>query len=92
MNRDLYGPSDFYDEEIEIRKMFDYPPFTHLIKCTFVGGEEELTLKKAKEVRSFLGRVLPPEVELMPITPAGHAKIQDKFRFQFLLKMKKVRT
>ncbi len=82
--------TSFYDEEIEIRKMFDYPPFTHLIKCTLVGEEEELTLKKAKEIRSFLCKVLPPEVELMPITPAGHAKIQDKFRFQFLLKMKKV--
>ncbi|MCX6989117.1 MAG: primosomal protein N' [Chlamydiae bacterium] len=82
--------TSFYDEEIEIRKMFAYPPFTHLIKCIVVGEHQEKTLQKAKEIRSFLAKELPSDVELLPITPSGHAKIQDKFRFQFLMKMKQI--
>ena len=82
--------TSFYDEEIEIRKIFAYPPFTHLIKCTVVGEHQEKTLQKAKEIRSFLAQELPSDVELLPITPSGHAKIQDKFRFQFLMKMKQI--
>jgi primosomal protein N' (replication factor Y) len=80
----------FYEEEIEVRKLFDYPPFVHLVKCTLVGEDMEMTLQKAKEARNYLLQEIPSHVELLPVTPCGHAKVQDKFRFQFLLKMKKV--
>lgn len=80
----------FYNEEIEVRKLFHYPPFVHLIKCTLVGDDMELTLKKAKEARSFLTSELPSQVELLPVTPCGRLKVQDKFRYQFILKMEKM--
>ena len=80
----------FYNEEIEVRKIFDYPPFVRLIKCTLIGDNMELTLQKGKEVRSQLTKELPSQVELLALTPCGHAKVQDKFRYQFLLKMKKM--
>ncbi|MBM3206998.1 MAG: primosomal protein N' [Chlamydiae bacterium] len=80
----------FYNEEKEIRKLFCYPPYVHLMKCTFTGENLEKTLQKAKDTRTFLSRQLPETVELLPLTPCGHAKVQDKYRFQFLLKTTKV--
>jgi primosomal protein N' (replication factor Y) len=80
----------FYHEEIEIRKLFQYPPFVHLVKCTIVGASQELTLQKAQWARSWLTKLLPQQVELLPVTPCGRAKIQDQFRYQFLLKMEKM--
>jgi len=79
----------FYNEEKEVRALFSYPPFFHLIKCSFTGDDLDKTLHKAREVRHFLSQHLPSNVELLPVIPCGHAKVQDKHRFQFLLKMRK---
>ncbi len=80
----------FYNEEIEVRKLFHYPPFMHLIKFTFTGENHDTTLSKAKWARSQLANQLPDTVEFLAVTPCGHAKIQDKFRYQFLIKLKKM--
>ncbi len=78
--------SRFYNEEIAIRKTFGYPPFCHLVKCTFQGPTPEAVQKEAEKVRKFLIEQLPKEFEILPVTPCGHAKIQNKFRFHFLVK------
>jgi primosomal protein N' (replication factor Y) (superfamily II helicase) len=76
----------FYEKEIEVRKLFNYPPFSHFIKFTFSGTDPQRTLKTAQSLRTFLIQSLPPHFELHPVIPCGHAKIKDKFRFQFLIK------
>lgn len=80
----------FYKEEIEIRKMFHFPPFVHLVKWTFSGHDEKQVQDSAEDIRRRLITLLPKEVEILPLAPCGHAKIQDNFRFQFLLKMDRV--
>ncbi|MBS0627095.1 MAG: primosomal protein N' [Verrucomicrobia bacterium] len=82
----------FFNEEAEIRKLFDYPPFTHLIKITLTGPDETLTRQKAEEVRAFLIQKLPPSFTFLPVAPSGHAKIENRYRFQFLLKSNKILT
>lgn len=54
--------SDFYREEIEARKKFNYPPFTTLIKLT-LEGKKEIIVKEMEETQNLLE---PFEVEVFP--------------------------
>lgn len=81
----------FFNSEIETRKLFSYPPFSHLAKCTFSGLSQDETIAYAQEVRARLIAHLPPIYEILPITPCGYAKIKDRYRFQFLIKGPAVR-
>ena len=53
---------DFYRNEIEERKKFNYPPFTTLIKLT-LEGKKEVIVKEMEMVQDILD---PYEVEVFP--------------------------
>lgn len=75
---------EFYKDEISVREMFGYPPFSHIIKFTFTGKNEKQTLRYGENFqRSFLSK-LPPNYEVSPVAPAGYAKIKERYRFQCL--------
>lgn len=76
----------FYNEEIEIRKLFGYPPFSSLVKMTFSGTDEKVARRTAETFRHHLQAQLPKEYELLPVIPSGHAKVKDQFRFQLLVR------
>jgi len=80
----------FFAEEIQVRQMFEYPPFVHLIKVTLVGPNESLVKQKADELRTTLIRALPSSCSLLPVAAAGHAKIDEKYRFQFIIRSSKI--
>lgn len=80
----------FFEEESGIRRLFHYPPFTHLVKISFSGPELEKTKEEAEKARAFLIHNLPASFEFLPVIASGHAKIQDRYRFQFLIKSTKI--
>lgn len=82
----------FYAEEIAVRQLFGYPPFSNLAKLTFSGTNANETRHAAETMRTQLLQMLPKEFELHAVIPAGHAKIKDKFRFQLLVKGPSVYT
>ncbi len=80
----------FYQEEIVSRKLFQFPPFLRLIKLMVYGKEEKKTKQYGQQLREALIRKLPSTFEIEPLIPCGHARIKDKFRFQFLIKCQNV--
>jgi primosomal protein N' (replication factor Y) len=76
----------FYEEEIAIRQIFNYPPFSSMAKIAFSGTSETNTLNVAENLRSHLIKALPPNFEINPVIKSGHAKVKDKYRFQFLIR------
>ncbi len=76
----------FFNEEIEVRKLFHFPPSCHLVKLTFSGKDETMTLGYAQEVRQMLIKALSSGYQLHPVIACGYAKIKDHFRFQCLIK------
>lgn len=80
----------FYSQEILGRELCVYPPFTRLIRCIFSGECPKLTQEEAKRVHSTLQEKLDTQAQVMQITPCGHFKIKDTFRYQFLIKSKHV--
>ncbi len=75
----------FYNQALEERRLFKYPPFSHLIKLVFSAPTAEEAVEKAKAAHKQLSPLSP-----LPVSPAGHAKVKDLFRFQFLIQVDKV--
>lgn len=78
--------SGFYAEEIESRRLFGYPPFSHLIKVTVHSEDQE----EARQAIETLHRrlALPQGSEALPPLPSGQPKLKNRYRFQLLLKGK----
>ena len=69
----------FYKEEIEGRQACGFPPFTRLTKVSLSGPDENLTFRYAQALQEA-------QPNSLPVTPSGHAKIKDRYRFHFLIK------
>lgn len=80
----------FYQQEIESRKQFGYPPFCRFAKVVFSGPNEEKTGKAAHAFREELKKEALEETEIYPVGAPGHAKMKDQYRFQFLVKTSKI--
>lgn len=78
--------SAFYSQEITGRELCEYPPFIRLIRCIFMGKCPKQTWEEAHRVHNILKEQLESTNPLMPVTPCGHFKIKDTFRYQFLIK------
>lgn len=80
----------FYKEELSTRKMFAFPPFTHLVKVNFSGPSELQVKSYAEQIQKKLVQHLPSSFEIHPIMSSGHARVKDHFRFHFLIKGKAI--
>jgi primosomal protein N' (replication factor Y) len=80
----------FYQSMIAERKEFDYPPFSHFVKIKFSDSDESKALQMAETTRELLRAQLGPPIEILPVSPAGHAKTRDLYHFQFLIKTPKI--
>lgn len=80
----------FFEEELKIRKAFNYPPFSSLAKITFVDRSPEKAHQKAKQAFDLLNREnAAPELQNMPskitLYPAFIHKLQNKYRWIILI-------
>lgn len=82
----------FYKQEKEERKLFDFPPFWRLIKLVFKGEEQEETEKIAALFHQKLRECSPADTQFMAPTPAGHPKVKDLYRYQFVIKTKTIQA
>jgi len=80
----------FYQSEIHERKIFGYPPFSRLIKLLFVGDTDVLVRQTAESIREKLLKELPSSYNLFPVHECGYAKINNRFRYQCLIRGEKV--
>lgn len=77
----------FYENELEERRTFSYPPFSRLVKITFIGKDLTKTTAYAEKFHTLLKASLDPKTHLLgPICPSGYAKIKDKHRLQCIIK------
>lgn len=81
---------NFYKEEMAIRKTFHYPPYTRFVKCLFTGAHLQEVQKIAAEFRSQLAKALGTSCLVHPLLPAGHPKINEIYRLQFLIRGKAI--
>lgn len=80
----------FFEQEIAVRQLFQYPPFSHLVKITFSGKDKTPVQSAAFAFRDQLIQELPSSFEILPVVPCGHAKLKGDYRFQFIIKAEKM--
>jgi len=76
----------FYNDEIEVRQLFRYPPFCHMAKLLFSGKNSKQTLEVAEQIRQLMIQSLPSQFEFNPVVPCGYTKVKDLYRYQFLVR------
>ncbi len=76
----------FFQEELEVRRIFNYPPFTNMIKISFSGPQQQATYEYAERARAWLMGRLGGDFEWHPVIPAGYTKVKGQYRFQFLIR------
>lgn len=81
-------PSQFYDSELEQRKMAAYPPFQPLIKFSYAAASKTEAEQSAQSFYDLLAKtVTQPEINLFPPVPIGSGKRRDKYRYQIIAKL-----
>ena len=81
---------DFFEKEMEIRKFFDYPPFSNMLKIIFSSPDEKKLEQEAKQFQKRLLEMLPSSFTLFPLIPCGVAKIKDQWRSKILIRGKPI--
>jgi primosomal protein N' (replication factor Y) len=82
-----------YKKEIALRQTLAYPPFSRLVNIRIEGSDnsqvQNVALKLADLAQKFQERSEP---EILGPAPAPLTRIRDKFRWQLLIKGKKLET
>lgn len=77
----------FLNEELNLRKLFAFPPCHQLIKLRFSGNDLEKTRDAAENFRLAVEK---EGAECSPVSPCGHAKIKEQHRLHFFVKGDKI--
>ncbi|QQE80735.1 primosomal protein N' [Alicyclobacillus sp. SO9] len=78
---------EFYELERQLRENFWYPPFCEMTVFKAVHNEENIAKGAARRFERELKRRLQDEtVTVLPAAPERIARIEDKFRFQVVVK------
>jgi len=84
--QDYWG---FYREELKIRKLINYPPFSRLARIVIRGKEEEIVMQSAILLADDMkktGSVKYPQIIILGPSPAPLSKIGGNYRYHIILK------
>ncbi|MFZ5597436.1 MAG: primosomal protein N' [Bacillota bacterium] len=77
----------FYAQEMKIRKVLGYPPFSRIARVIITGVNEEKVKNTAGSIAAMaLEKGAAEGVEVLGPTPAPLSKIKDRYRYHIILK------
>lgn len=80
----------FWDQEIEFRERWNYPPFTHMTLITIRSPHETKASFSAETLARRLKEVLPASTYLGAPAPAPLEKSHGNYRFHLVLRTREV--
>ncbi|WJY28787.1 MULTISPECIES: primosomal protein N' [Sporosarcina] len=83
----LYEP--FYAMEMGARKQFGYPPFYYIVNIQFSHENLLKVVEYAEKAARFLTERLSPESVLIGPTASAVSRVNNRYRYQCLIKYKK---
>lgn len=78
----------FYNQEIELRKMLNYPPFCDIIMISFQGTDINEIQKISNLVYRKIKSVNDENINIFKPVPSPVDKIKNKYRWRIILKCK----
>lgn len=91
-HHDYHG---FFDQEVEFRKQFGYPPFQKMILIQLRGIDQKLVKAESMKLRKELHNLLPPSIFLGEAVPAPLERAHGQYRFHIAMRgsaMKETKT
>ncbi len=83
----------FYQNELTLRRITGYPPFTDILRLVFTGPDEKAVLDAAIRVCTRItASGVPAEGEVFPPQPAYMARFNEMFRYHVVIKCSPERT
>jgi len=85
----------FYDEEIRIRKQFNYPPFCHIIRILISGEDERNVINTAIRIEKWMRQKISKDTIIkagligIGAYPAPLERIKNKYRWHVLIRIRK---
>lgn len=76
----------FYNNEINFRQQFNYPPFLRLIKVNFRHKDQSKSLKAAQRFAEILLHKIP-DVNILGPTEALVARVRNQFVYEIMMKL-----
>jgi len=78
-----------------MREMFNYPPYKNIVNILLIGETEKNTIDSAHnlyhELTRFIHKRIKPEaIEILGPNPALFQKLNNKYRWQIILKFDKI--
>lgn len=82
---------DFYNEEIKVRRAMNYPPFCDIVSIGFSGPDEQSVAECAKKFAKAVtdNKELNGKMRLIGPIRASIARIQNKYRWQIIIKLER---
>lgn len=80
----------FWEEEIQHRQAFDYPPFTHLVLIGIRSPHQGRAELSAQTLARRLKEALPAETTLSEPAPAPLEKSHGSYRFHLMLRARRI--
>lgn len=80
----------FWEQEIEFRRQWDYPPFTHLVLIVIRSQHQQRAEFSAQTLHRRLNEGLPPGVTLSEPAPAPLEKSHGNYRFHLMLRTRAI--
>ena len=87
LDHDFHG---FYEEEIEMRQVLEFPPVNHMAIVNVRGADEGAVSRAADDLGTELTDRLPQSVHVSGPMPAPMAKVRGKFRFQMTFRTRHI--
>ncbi|MCB1275436.1 primosomal protein N' [Prosthecobacter sp.] len=81
----------FAEQELEQRRAFHYPPYTHVVLLASRGKHENMAEFALQTLHRRLLEGLPDDVIMGEPAPCAMAKAHGQFRYQLLLRALKIR-
>jgi primosomal protein N' (replication factor Y) len=78
----------FYNEELNIRKKLNYPPYCNLALIRIMGKNYDGVVKESNKISDYLNSKLNKKVTVLGPSAASMPKINDIYYFQIILKYK----
>ena len=80
----------FYNQEIDYRRQYNYPPFSQFIRLVYTHTNDELCRKEAKRVSQLIlsqkeGKNIP-DLSLIGPVPAFASRLRGRYRWQLILR------
>ena len=76
----------FYKDEIKIRKIAEYPPFTDLFRVLLSNKDEEIVIKESEKLAAMLEKEIDESYTLLGPCKSPLNKEGGKFRRQIIIK------